>query len=58
MEMLIPPPAPLLSAAWLSIVFAASYQYFFVRRMLDESEARNRAYIEQQVGRQMAGSVT
>lgn len=41
---LILPYAPLLSAAWLSIVFAASYQYFFVRRMLDKSEAEKERY--------------
>jgi signal transduction histidine kinase len=38
------PYAPLLSSAWLSIVFSASYQYFFVRRMLDKSEAEKERY--------------
>ena len=38
------PYSPLLSAAWLSVVGAASYQYFFVRRQLRQSEAAKERY--------------
>lgn len=38
------PYAPLFSSAWISIVAAASYQYFFVRRMLRKSEAEKDRY--------------